>query len=224
MKILITSGGTTEYLDSVRVLTNISTGKLGATIAKKFISKKHKVLYVHAKNAIIPKLSLATDNIFDFSAHEIKDVNSLVKTMEELVPTVDVIIHCMAVSDFGFEPTKTKLKSNDPLAFVDSLRDRIKVNPKVLSLIKNWNQNCYLISFKFEVGLENSELIRIAKESMYKNNCDVVVANDKKEMMEKGKHVAYVIKNNGDIVVAESKEDIASILVKIVENDIRVGH
>jgi len=37
MKVLITSGGTREYIDDVRVLTNISTGKLGATIANTFL-------------------------------------------------------------------------------------------------------------------------------------------------------------------------------------------
>ena len=36
MKILITSGGTTEYIDDVRVLTNISTGRLGAQIGTCF--------------------------------------------------------------------------------------------------------------------------------------------------------------------------------------------
>lgn len=223
MKILITSGGTTEYIDEVRVLTNISTGKLGAKIAESFQREEHLVYYVHAKGAAMPDAYSSEDH-YIIQKYEIRDVASLVETMRELVPKVDVVIHCMAVSDFGFEPAKTKLKSNDPLAFVDSLRDRIKVNPKVLSMIKKWNQNCFLISFKFEVGLENSELIRIAKESMDKNNCDIVVANDKKEMVEKGKHIAYVIKKNGDTVVAESKENIASILVKVVEDNVRVGH
>lgn len=36
MKILITSGGTTEAIDSVRGITNHATGKLGKSIADLF--------------------------------------------------------------------------------------------------------------------------------------------------------------------------------------------
>ena len=35
-KILISSGGTREHVDEIRVLTNISSGKLGAKIAEAF--------------------------------------------------------------------------------------------------------------------------------------------------------------------------------------------
>jgi len=148
MKILITSGGTREYIDDVRVLTNISTGKLGATIVDELISlniiERHRepvinfeVHYVFAKGAIRPNLRGGFYNIGEFKPYEVTDVSSLMKVMEELVPQMDVVIHAMAVSDFGFIPTHTKLKSNDPQTFIDSLRDRIIINPKVTHLLKN---------------------------------------------------------------------------------------
>ena len=39
MKILITSGGTTEKIDAVRGITNHSTGYLGKEIAELFLAK-----------------------------------------------------------------------------------------------------------------------------------------------------------------------------------------
>lgn len=217
MKILITSGGTTEYIDDVRVLTNISTGKLGVHIAERLELDDHEIEFVHAKGSVLPN----TDRI---RLHQIKDVDSLVLKMEELVPTVDVVIHCMAVSDFGFIPTNTKLKSNDPQAFIDSLRDRIKINPKVLSIIKTWNSKCLLVSFKFEVNQSHDDLIKIARESMLKNNCDIVVANDKNEIVQSKSHVAYILKRDGSEIKAESKRDIADLLAKIIKDDVRISY
>lgn len=40
------------------------------------------------------------------------------------------------------------------------------------------------ISFKFEVGLDHDNLIEITRKSMKDNNCDLVVANDKTEMVK----------------------------------------
>jgi phosphopantothenate-cysteine ligase len=113
--------------------------------------------------------------------------------MEKLVPEMDIVIHPMAVSDFGFKPISTKLKSDDPEAFVESLKERIFQTPKILSQIKKWNPNCFLISFKFEDGSETDELINIAYNSLLKNNSDLVIANDKSEMKRENNHIAYFI-------------------------------
>jgi len=195
-KILITSGGTKEYIDEVRVLTNISTGKLGAMIADTFLKKSLfdfpcKIYYVYVKGSEIPKMKYFANNIEYF---EVSDVQSVYKIMEELVPEMDVVIHPMAVSDFGFHPTNTKLKSNDPEAFIQSLKDRIYQTPKILAKIKEWNPNCFLISFKFENGLKHEDLIKIAKKSLLDNDCDLVIANDKQEMKILGDHMSYFIR------------------------------
>ena len=113
---------------------------------------------------------------------------------------MDVVIHPMAVSDFGFKHTNVKLKSNDPEAFIESLKERIYQTPKILSHIKKWNPRCYLISFKFENGLSNGDLLKIAYESLEKNNSDLVIANDKAQMKRFGSHIAYFVeKINGEM-------------------------
>ena len=48
MKILITSGGTREYLDAVRFITNMSTGGRGV-IAEHLSRAGHKVVYPSGK-------------------------------------------------------------------------------------------------------------------------------------------------------------------------------
>lgn len=213
-KILITSGGTKEHIDEVRVLTNISTGKLGAKIADTFLKNftlDCEIHYVYVKGSELPKLNKFICEKRT-KLYEVTDVQSVYDIMEKLVPDMDIIIHPMAVSDFGFKHTDVKLKSNDPQAFIESLKDRIYQTPKILSKIKEWNPNCYLISFKFENGLKNEDLIQIAYDSLVKNNCDLVIANDKAEMKKLNSHMSYFVSRvNGSIKVdpINGKDEIA---------------
>ena len=48
---LVTSGGTSEPIDGVRVLTNTSTGRTGAGIASHFARCGHEVVLLRARNA-----------------------------------------------------------------------------------------------------------------------------------------------------------------------------
>ena len=94
MKILITSGGTTEKIDAVRGITNHSTGYLGKEIAELFLAKGHHVTLVTTKTAVKPE---PKENL---KITEITNVESLLKKMEPLVKEHDVLIHSMAVSDY----------------------------------------------------------------------------------------------------------------------------
>lgn len=216
-KILITSGGTREYIDGVRVLTNISSGKLGASIADLLSSYGFEIFFVYTKGSKIPDRTQISTRIKLINLYEVTDVKSVYETMKELVPKMDVVIHPMAVSDFGFKPIATKLKSNDTDAFIESMRERIFKNPKILSHIKEWNPNCFLISFKFEDGTTHEELVKIATESQEKNGSDIVICNDKKEMSDKKAHIAYFIKDEKEIYTASSKEEIAKKILELIK-------
>ena len=93
MKILITSGGTTEKIDDVRGITNHSTGYLGKEIAELFLAKGHQVTLVTVKTAGL-----------NLNQRKSKDKQKLPaavsQKMEPLVKEHDVLIHSMAVSDY----------------------------------------------------------------------------------------------------------------------------
>ena len=55
MKILITSGGTTENIDAVRGITNHATGTLGKEVAECFLAQGHDVTLVTTQRAVKPK-------------------------------------------------------------------------------------------------------------------------------------------------------------------------
>jgi phosphopantothenate---cysteine ligase (CTP) len=218
-KILVTSGGTQEYIDDVRVMTNISSGKLGATIATRLHYSPAEPFFLRAKGS--------EDCGHSMPSLEIKSAEEAMKAMKKIIikEKIDAVIHCMAVSDFTFKRSKAvKCKSSDPQAFIDYMRNTIQPNPKIISMIKQWRPKTLLVGFKFEVGITNKALIMRAEQSIEKNGCDLVVANDKEEMKREGKHIAYFVYSarmkkkfgvrNGYV---ESKQAIAEQIVTFLD-------
>ena len=57
MHALVTSGGTREPVDDVRVLTNRSTGRLGAVLVDALTERGHQVTLLHAVGSAMPRRS-----------------------------------------------------------------------------------------------------------------------------------------------------------------------
>ena len=189
-KILVTSGGTMEYIDDVRVMTNISTGKLGCRIAYSLGEADAKIFYVCGKNALQPGNDIPVTTI------PVRTANDAMEAMKKIIieEKIDAVVHAMAVSDFTFKrDVPIKCKSNDLMGFIDHMRDTIVPNPKIIGMIKQWRPETILVGFKFEVGISKEDLIALAKASIDKNGCDMVVANDKKEMQKLHGHIAHFI-------------------------------
>ena len=194
MKTLITSGGTCEYIDSVRLMTNVSSGLLGATIANVFERNLFRdsgqfldqdLTYIHGKKAAMPWRGKCIEAI---SAQAMYDM------LRNLAPRADVIIHCAAISDFTFvRNSETKLKSSSKEDFIAYMAQTIDYTPKILPMLKQWNPTAYVVSFKFEVGLTTEQLLDIGAMAIRNGYSDLVVANDKLEMQREQEHVAHII-------------------------------
>ena len=212
LNVVVTSGGTREYIDDVRVMTNISSGRLGAIIADKFIDHGHDVTYVAPKSAVQP-----TKQPCSFQA--VKDTASVMEVMKELVPKSDVVIQAMAVSDFTFDlQGHEKLSSGDPEAFIEHMRKTIVRTPKIISHFRNWNPTATLVGFKFTVGKTRKELVEIGKKLMRDNDLDMVLANDKVQMQERGEHIGTLLMHDWD----ESVRNKDAIACSIYDNVIRI--
>ena len=94
MKILVTSGGTSEAIDSVRSITNHSTGRLGKIITETLLAAGHEVCLITTKRALKP------ESHPNLSIREINNTNDLLLEMQERVQDYQVLIHSMAVSDY----------------------------------------------------------------------------------------------------------------------------
>lgn len=231
-KIIITAGGTSEKIDTVRKITNSSSGKLGMTIANHLLEQNENlsIYYVCSKNSLRPKDERV-------KVVEIEGTIDLKNRIENLLlnEKIDYFIHSMAVSDYmtdyvtSLERIKESIKSNDNLdeafsnieiingskisSYEDNLVIVLKPTPKIISIIKDLSPSTYLVGFKLLDGVSKEELIDVAKKLRDKNKCDLVVANDLSSIRN-GEHIAYIIDKNNEIEESHGKDDIAKKLVR----------
>lgn len=221
MKLLITSGGTSEKIDQVRSITNHSTGKLGALISESFLARGDKVTLVTTQSAVKPA---SHPNL---TIQIIKNVQDLLATMQPLVKTHDVLIHSMAVSDYtpiymaGFDQITASqdltefLNKTNVQGKISSQDDYqvlfLKQTPKIISQVKKWNPNIRLIGFKLLVDVSKEKLLAVARASLIKNQAEIIVANDL-DHISNHQHHAYLVKQDS-VIEATTKEEIAQLLL-----------
>ena len=225
MKILVTSGGTSEAIDRVRSITNHSTGHLGLVITEALIKADHEVCLITTSHAIKPASHPNLKII------EIKNTLDLLEEMRNLVKDYQVLIHSMAVSDYTpvymtsidevqaspdlsefltKHNTETKISSKEEAQILF-----LKKNPKIISLVKEWNPKIHLIGFKLLVDVTKDYLIDVARESLNKNRADIIVANDLTQINSE-QHLAYLVEKN-DNQIAYSKQEIAELLLEKIQ-------
>lgn len=225
MKILVTSGGTSEAIDRVRSITNHSTGHLGLVITEALIKAGHEVCLITTSHAIKPVSHPSLKII------EIKNTLDLLEEMRNLVKDYQVLIHSMAVSDYtpvymtGIEEVSasqelseflTKENSESKISSKEDVQVLfLKKNPKIISLVKEWNPDIHLIGFKLLVDVTKEHLIRIARESLEKNMADIIVANDLSQINPE-QHLAYLVEKD-TYQTASSKTEIAELLLEKIQ-------
>lgn len=195
-RVLITAGGTREYIDDVRVVTNISSGALGAKIAEEFYSHGWQVHYVHAKYGIMPRVQEGVSDTARLNAWPFVSTSDLYDTMKAILTAfkIDVVIHSAAVSDFTFERDgNIKSSSGSAEDFIKYMKETIRPTPKIIQEIKKWAPETYLVGFKFTVGQTSEELAETANELANKVNAELILANDKVEMSREAEHVMHFI-------------------------------
>lgn len=226
MKILVTSGGTSEAIDSVRSITNHSSGRLGKIITETLLKAGHEVCLITTFQAVKPV------NHPNLTIIEIKNTADLLQVMKDKVMNYQVLIHSMAVSDYtpvymtGFEEVQA---SQDLTEFLNrknqetkvSSKDEVQVlflkkNPKIISLVKEWNPSIHLIGFKLLVNVNQEYLIQIARESLEKNQADLIVANDLTQI-HADQHVAHLVEKDS-FKTATSKQEITNLLLEKIQS------
>jgi phosphopantothenate-cysteine ligase len=238
--ILITAGGTSEKIDSVRKITNDATGRLGSLIADEFHKKcpASRIFYICGENSACPDLDSA--EIFKTGGtDELEKVIRNILTKNK----IDVIIHAMAVSDYkiakvtkaefiadAFREENKKIEPQYDQNTVYSAREiefagKLSSNEanlvlilqptvKIISLFKKISPYSKIVGFKLLNNVSDEVLIETAYKLLVKNNCDYVLAN-KSENINNDKHLAFLLnKNRGKIEKYSTKQEIAAGIVE----------
>ncbi len=184
--ILITAGGTREPIDDVRVLTNSSTGSMGAALARAAVHRGCRVT-VLGSSAMLSHPDWLPREVRRLPFTSFLDLEGkLLSSLKDDPP--DVVFMAAAVSDYSPVPTSGKIRSTSPELYVHMTK-----NPKLLSRLRQAvGDACTLVGFKLLSGVTTEELLDVAGRQRRNCELDFTVANDLKDL-QGGQHPLHLI-------------------------------
>jgi len=162
LNILITAGGTREYIDPVRFIANASTGRMGYALARATIKAGHAVTLITAPTMLrTPKEATVIDVVTS---------DEMFKAVKGQFEKCDCLIMAAAVSDY--KPTassKTKIKKEQALLTLD-----LKPTRDILKWAgRNKRKGQRVVGF----ALEDTDILANAERKLKTKKLDMIVAN-----------------------------------------------
>lgn len=168
--VVVSAGGTREYLDPVRFIGNRSSGLQGYALAEAALSRGARVTLI-AANVSLPDPA---------GAHVIQ-----VETTAQLRTAVitasqhaDAVVMAAAPADFRpADPSEVKIKKAD-----DGSSPTIALvqNPDILAEISHHRPtpHAVIVGFAAETGDHSGTILQLATAKLARKGCDLLVVND----------------------------------------------
>jgi len=207
-KVLVTYGPTWIAIDSVRVISNISTGTMGRALIGELKKKKARITVLEGpvQHPLNPKNNRIKKFVY------FNELNRLLG--DEIKKKYAFVIHAAAVSDYRVKnPSRKKLLSDKK-----GLRLTLEATPKIINRIKKHAPATFLVGFKLETspGKGARALAAKARALMKKNGCDMVVAN---AVRPNGGYTGLIIDPQKRILArANSRAETARKLVNLLDH------
>lgn len=249
MRVLITSGGTKIPIDRVRHIANMSSGTFGSKIALEALKEGLYVDFFYAENSKTPftfnanlmkgdisdyldsmvRLQLMKDDIRkysdNYSESTYKNFDEYYNKLEHIIRITkpEIIVLAAAVSDYGVENyVDGKIRSRN----TSDMSIKLTPLPKVISKVRGWQPNAYIVGFKLLVDSTREELITASNNSIVDNDCDMIVGNDLKDIKENNHKLLISMRSKLGIRTFDfsSKPDDPNYLAACVVNRFRAGN
>lgn len=161
MHFLITAGGTREYIDPIRFISNASSGKMGYALALAAIKAGHKVTLISASD-LQPPMGV------DFVG--VDNASEMFAAVKKSFAKCDCLIMAAAVSDYTpIKKSKTKIKKSSK-----SLIIKLKPTTDILKWAgKHKRKNQIVVGF----ALEDKAIRTSAEKKLKEKNLDMIIAN-----------------------------------------------
>ncbi len=163
--IIITAGGTKEFIDTIRYISNKSSGKMGHALATEaYFRGASKVILISTAKDLSPPYGVKVEYI----ENTVEMKESLLKYFSNS----DIVIMAAAISDIiPVQKYDFKLKKkNDILSKI-----KFKENEDILKLLaERKKKGQYIVGFAAESGYSTIDIMEKIKDK----NVDMIVAND----------------------------------------------
>ena len=183
-KILITAGGTREYIDPVRYITNSSSGKMGTALA-----------ITAAEAGAEVELISTFDIKGNFKVTRVETAQQMEEAVQKAFPACDCLIMAAAVADFRpAHPSSAKITKDKIGQGGKNLILELSKNPDILKNISaKKRKNQTVIGF----CLSTENLIENAKKKLADKKCDFIIANEAKTALGTDVSEIHIIDKKG---------------------------
>jgi len=206
---LVTTGPTRSYMDSIRFLTNSSSGKMGYAFAYEASARGARVTLISGPT------NLATP----------KGVNiAPVETTEEMLEAVDNALSkekydlfIMAAAPLDFTIVE---KFDGKVPSTSELKLTLRPLPKIVDIARKKSKELFIIGFKAEYNLTREELLSRAMGRLLESGMDLIVANDLSSPLTGFKadtDEVYILDKNGlvDHIPLSPKREVARRVIDL---------
>ena len=206
--VVVSAGGTREYLDPVRFLGNRSSGRQGYALARTAAARGAEVTLV-AANVTLP----------DPAGVKVVHVETTEQMQAEVVAacqTADAVVMAAAPADFRPETfADTKIKKSDDGAAPEI---RLAQTPDILAGLARDRPHAGLVvvGFAAETGDDSGTVMDHARAKLARKGCDLLVVNDVSggKVFGADDNEAVVLGADGDTTVVPrgSKSALAQVI------------
>ena len=168
--VLVSAGGTREYLDPVRFLGNRSSGLQGYALARAAVSRGAEVTLV-AANVSLP----------DPAGAKVVPVETTAQLRDAVLaaaPTADAVVMAAAPADYrprSVSDIKIKKADDGTAPTLD-----LEQNPDILAEISRdrARPGSVIVGFAAETGDATASVLDLARTKLARKGCDLLVVND----------------------------------------------
>jgi phosphopantothenoylcysteine decarboxylase/phosphopantothenate--cysteine ligase len=168
--VVVSAGGTREYLDPVRYIGNRSSGRQGYALARAAVARGAEVTLL-AANVSLP----------DPAGVKVVPVESTAQLRDAVLaaaPTADAVVMAAAPADYrpaAVSDTKMK-KAEDGSA----PEIQLEQNPDILKEISRQRARpgAVIVGFAAETGDATASVLELARTKLARKGCDLLVVND----------------------------------------------
>lgn len=194
--VLVTAGPTVEPIDSVRYISNYSSGKMGYAIAEAAAAAGARVVLVSGPVALAAPAGV--------EVVPVKTARDMLAAAASVFPAADAAIFAAAVADLRpTNPADRKLKKGRDDAALANVP--LTENPDILAtLAAGKRPDQYVVGF----AAETNDVLMNAHAKLKKKNADMIVAN------QVGDGLAFGTDNNEVWLVTEGDDVLLPLMSK----------
>ena len=213
-KVVVTSGATREPIDSVRFISNMSSGRTGAMISEALAARGFHVTQVAGVESVQAEGIARRESFTDHA--------SLDTALRRLARdrACAAIIHAAAVGDFAVAEPQPDAK----IASGSELSVKLQPTHKIIDRIMGYagNPELILVGFKLTHEPDPKAQARAARDLLKRSRARFVVQNDVSTLADGEEHLFFVHENGSSRVRRYvGRDKLATALAALIEEQLK---